>query len=247
MPCLSLYSETSVDSWLVCCVASVSDNNRSESSIDFSVNPAVQFCLVFASDNRKSLVSTTPTRSVLMEIGRSGFNKPELCSCPSSTCRTSWQGGVCHGTGVLLCCWLQLKVTLRRESPPPLLPEDDVKGLHGCNSVIQTCPLVRTELERVLFIARVDVCVFCLQVSCDHQYPGWQDLRFGSSQPGQEAVGPRCWLRVPGVLQPHQTWGRPTPVLPFVFFSELILNRHTEQSGVRESNHTMITWQYKHQ
>lgn len=117
---LSLYSETPADSWLVCCVASVSDNNRSESSIDFSVNPAVQFCLVFASNNRKSLVSTTPTRRVSMEIARSGFNKPELCSCPSSTCRTSWQGGVCHGTGVLLCCWLQLKVTLRRESPPSL-------------------------------------------------------------------------------------------------------------------------------
>lgn len=50
-----------------------------------------------------------------------------------------------------------------------------------------------------------EVCAVRPQVSCDHQHPGWADLGPGSSQPGQEAVGPRCRLRVPGVLQPQQT------------------------------------------
>lgn len=53
------------------------------------------------------------------------------------------------------------------------------------------------------------VCVYlsCLQVSGDHQHPGWEDLCSGSSQPGQEAVGPGCGIGLPSVLQPEQTRG----------------------------------------
>lgn len=51
------------------------------------------------------------------------------------------------------------------------------------------------------------VCVFCPQVSRDHQHPGREDLRSGSSQPGQEAVGHGRGLGVSGVLQPQQTGG----------------------------------------
>lgn len=58
--------------------------------------------------------------------------------------------------------------------------------------------------------------VFYSQVSGDHQYPGRADLGSGSSQPGQEAVGPGCRLRVPGLLQPQQTRGRDTPAFALV-------------------------------
>lgn len=51
------------------------------------------------------------------------------------------------------------------------------------------------------------LCLFCLQVSGDHQHPGWEDLCSGSSQPGHQAVGPGRGLRVPGGLQPQQAGG----------------------------------------
>lgn len=60
----------------------------------------------------------------------------------------------------------------------------------------------------------VRVCV-CMQVTGSHQHPGWQDLGFGPSQPGQEAVGPGCGVRMPCVFQPQQARGETyTPAPP---------------------------------
>lgn len=95
--------------------------------------------------------------------------------------------------------------------PPPR--KVGIKGQHECSS---SCNKTSFREAGLLWEARAEsvalsvftclqiliggVFVFCPQVSCNYQYPGWEDLCFGSPQPGQEAVGPRCRLRVPGVL-----------------------------------------------
>lgn len=64
------------------------------------------------------------------------------------------------------------------------------------------------QLEMAFTSTRVlkSVCVCSVpQVSGDHQHPGRPDLCSGPSQPGQEAVGPGCFLGWPGVVQPQQT------------------------------------------
>lgn len=59
-----------------------------------------------------------------------------------------------------------------------------------------------------VFFHWVCLCLLWSQVPGDHQHPGWEDLCSGSSQPGQEEVGPGCGIRVPGVFQPQQTRGK---------------------------------------
>lgn len=124
--------------------------------------------------------------------------------------QTSWRDGVCHGTGVLL-------LAAAEGHPGSQTKAEQVKE-DICTAAERIFVLLASD-----FVMTLDLTpgsVLCPQVSGDHQYPGWADFSSGSSQPGQEAVGPGCWLRLFGVLQPQQTWGTSTPVLNLAFSME---------------------------